>query len=85
MADELQSREGLERLRAAGKRRANAEIVRAVEDRLPRLLDRVSRDADQTFWSDDPSRFTDGQFILSDVNAIGFREDRDVGPVVHNE
>ena len=41
LADELKSRELVERFRPAAKGRSHAEIVRTIEHRLPGLFDRV--------------------------------------------
>ena len=85
LANKLQPRERLERLRAARKGRADSEIVRAVEHRLPRLFDGVSRDADQTLRPDDPPCVANGQFVLTNVNTIGFGQHGDVRTIVHDQ
>ena len=70
----------LERLRAGGEDRTDADVTRSVQNRLSGLFDRVGRDPDQTLGADDSPGIMHCQFVLSDVNAVGITEHGEVRP-----
>ena len=70
-----------ELLRAARKRRPRADVVRPVQHCLPRLLDRMRRNADEHVRPDNRPR-PSPKALLPDVYAIRPDQRRHVRPIV---
>src|SRR5688500_2230694 len=85
LAKKIEAREVVKTLRCGGKRGAAAEVVSAVHDRLPSLLDRVGRDADNGGSAGDAASVVNGKVLLTKVDSVGISQRGQVRPVVHDE
>ena len=81
----IQAGELLETLGCRRERRTDAEVVGAIEDRLPRLLDRMRRDADEGLRADDRPGVLDRKVFLAEVYAVGPDQRGQIGPVVDHQ
>ena len=64
------------------KDRTNPDVIGAIGDRPLELFHRVSGFSDQQAAADDFAGLGDPQIPLAEVDAIGFGQAGDVGPVV---
>lgn len=84
-AYEIESDEFGEVLGFGGEDGSDADVVRAVAERLFGLWEGVRGESDEAIRSDDFSSIGDGEFVLSDMDSIGIDEHGDIGTVVDNE
>ncbi len=64
---------------------APPQVVGAIQDRLPRLLDRMGGDAHQPPRSHQPPRVVNRQFLLSHVDPVRLGQYRQIGPVINDK
>jgi hypothetical protein len=85
LLEKLEAGEFCKRLRTRRKRRPATDIVRTFQYSGAGLFDVVSRNADLHLRSRQATNLTDGELFLAHMHAIRSREEREIGPVIHDE